>query len=66
MIVKVGNDEFCFNCMDWREYDEEGKCKVCGKIIKKNLKEKNKESYNDYETETPSYDIDEEIGESDY
>ena len=32
---KVGNDEFCPNCMDWREYDEAGKCKKCKKLIKK-------------------------------
>lgn len=51
MSIKVGSDEFCSNCMDWREYNEEGKCKICGKqIIKKFKKEKNK-SYAEYEIE---------------
>jgi len=35
MKVKVGNDEFCPHCMDWQEYDDEGKCKKCRKLIKK-------------------------------
>ena len=34
--VMVGEDEFCPTCMEWRAYDEiTGKCKVCGRIIKK-------------------------------
>lgn len=34
--VMVGEDEFCSTCMEWRPYDEvTGKCKVCGRIIKK-------------------------------
>ena len=33
--IAVGLDEFCSNCMEWREYDEEGRCIVCKKIIKK-------------------------------
>ena len=34
--VIVGEDEFCPTCMEWRAYDEvTGKCKVCGRIIKK-------------------------------
>ena len=34
--VIVGEDEFCPTCMEWRAYDEiSGKCKVCGRIIKK-------------------------------
>lgn len=66
MVVKVGNDEFCTKCMDWREYDEEGKCKVCGKVIRKDLKDKSKDGYSDYKTETPSYDAEEDIGESEF
>jgi len=32
----VGEDEFCPTCMEWRSFDElTGKCKVCGRIIKK-------------------------------
>ena len=34
--VMVGEDEFCPTCMEWRPYDETtGKCKVCGRLIKK-------------------------------
>jgi len=34
--VMVGEDEFCPTCMEWRAFDEiSGKCKVCGRIIKK-------------------------------
>jgi hypothetical protein len=34
--VTVGEDEFCPTCMEWRAYDEiTGKCKVCGRIIKR-------------------------------
>lgn len=33
--VTVGEDEFCPTCMEWREYDEEGKCKICRRVIKK-------------------------------
>jgi hypothetical protein len=34
--VMVGEDEFCPTCMEWRSYDEAtGKCKVCGRLIKK-------------------------------
>ena len=33
--IKVGSDEFCPTCMEWREYDEEGKCTVCGRPIRK-------------------------------
>jgi len=33
--VAVGTDDFCKRCMDWREFDENGKCKVCGCHIQK-------------------------------
>ena len=34
--VIVGEDEICHKCMEWRAFDEiSGKCKVCGRIIKK-------------------------------
>jgi hypothetical protein len=34
--MMVGEDEFCPTCMEWRSFDElTGKCKVCGRIIKK-------------------------------
>jgi len=33
--VVVGEDEFCPTCMEWRSYDEHGRCIVCRHIIKK-------------------------------
>lgn len=34
--VMVGEDEFCPTCMEWRAYDDvTGKCKICGRQIKK-------------------------------
>ena len=60
MKMKVGNDEFCIKCMKWQEYDDGGKCKICGSIIQK-LKKSNteRESYNDYYIESTSFDADE-------
>lgn len=66
MAVKVGSDEFCSKCMEWREYDSEGKCKVCGKVIKKMSKESHREGYNDYKTETPSFEPEDEVVDSEY
>ena len=40
-MVKVGCDEYCTDCCEWREYNEEGCCKICGKRIKKNPSLKN-------------------------
>ena len=59
--VAVGNDEFCFNCMDWREYDDEGKCKVCRKQIKKKQVQSQKINYDEYRIEGVADEIDEEI-----
>ena len=33
--LAVGADDFCPRCMDWREFDEGGHCKVCGCHIQK-------------------------------
>jgi len=33
-IYHVGEDEYCSNCKEWRTYDEQGKCKKCGKQIR--------------------------------
>ena len=33
--VVVGEDEFCPKCMEWRSYDENGRCVVCRCVIKK-------------------------------
>lgn len=64
--VSVGSDEFCFNCMDWREYDEEGKCKVCRKQIKKKQAPSQKINYDEYRIEGVADEIDEEISETDF
>ncbi|MEM0492585.1 MAG: hypothetical protein QXS02_01305 [Candidatus Thermoplasmatota archaeon] len=40
--ITVGIDEFCPNCMEWREFDEAGRCKVCGKCIRKSKDEPHK------------------------
>ncbi len=50
MPVMVGTDEFCSTCMEWREYDEEGRCKVCKKMIKKHSS-LNQEHGDDYKLE---------------
>jgi PHP family Zn ribbon phosphoesterase len=66
MAIKVGSDEFCSKCMEWREYDAQGKCKVCGKVIKKILKNQHKEGQDDYTTETPSFEPEDEVVDDDY
>jgi len=61
MAMKIGEDEFCSKCMEWREYDENGRCKVCGKIIvKQKIKEK-KDSYSEYEREELELDENDEL-----
>lgn len=64
MIKKIGNDEFCLHCMEWREYDEEGRCKVCKHVICK-VKKVEQDGYNKYHSESPSFETDEEEMESD-
>ncbi len=59
MKVTVGNDEFCPHCMEWREYDDTGRCKVCKKLIKKN-QQINK--YEEFKIEDSSFESDEDIG----
>lgn len=61
MTKKIGRDEFCLQCMEWREYDENGRCKVCKHIICKDNKKQKKEGYNEYKTEVESFEIDEEV-----
>jgi len=34
-MISVGKDEYCTRCNEWREYDENGKCLICGIVIKK-------------------------------
>ena len=56
MNIKIGEDEFCTKCMEWQEYTEDGKCKVCGKIIKKVRESKIRDSYDEYKTEDVEID----------
>jgi NADH:ubiquinone oxidoreductase subunit len=58
MKAKIGNDEFCLQCMEWREYDEEGRCKVCKHIIYRNSKKSENNGYSEFKTESPSYEFD--------
>jgi hypothetical protein len=60
MPIKIGKDDFCSNCMEWRDYDEEGRCKVCGKIIKKIISEDDKNAYERYKSEPPNIENDDE------
>ena len=62
--VTVGIDEFCNICMEWREYDEDGKCKTCGKLIQRKIQE-SKKRYNEYEIED-SYNNNDHDGENEY
>lgn len=57
--VAVGKDEFCLTCMEWREYDMNGRCKVCKSIIKQ------KEHQQTTRIDLENYSIEEFSGESD-
>ena len=64
MKTKIGSDEFCLHCMEWREFDEEGRCKKCKHIIHRESKKSEREGYNDYKIESPSFEIEEDISDS--
>ena len=67
MKQKIGNDEFCLHCMEWREYDENGRCKVCKHIINRKNKKTEDEGYNKHKAESPSFeDLDDNFENSDY
>jgi hypothetical protein len=57
IMVEVGKDEFCTDCMEWRKYDHKGKCIVCDKIILTQPKKDKTGSYTEYERE--EYELDE-------
>ena len=57
--MKVGNDEFCIKCMDWLEYDDEGRCKKCRSIIQKSQKKDKKDEYSSYDRYSEPFDLDE-------
>jgi len=62
MKVKTGKDEFCMHCMEWREYDNRGRCMVCHNLLvkKENLKS---QGYNEYKTESSSYEYNDDTEE---
>jgi hypothetical protein len=64
MPVKIGKDEFCVYCMEWREYDEEGRCKVCKHLIYRGNKKSEKEGYNELKSKSTSIDDIEESNEN--
>lgn len=64
--MKIGKDEFCLNCMEWREYDSEGRCKVCKHIICRGIKKKQKVGYSEYKSEDISSEIDEDTEDEGY
>jgi len=67
MKMKIGADEFCLHCMEWREYDEEGRCKKCKHIIHRKNKKSEKEGYNALKSESPSFEeLDEDIRDDEY
>ena len=61
MKVKIGSDDFCLHCMEWREYDNEGRCKVCKHKIHSETKKQEKEGYSEYNRESSSYEFDDDI-----
>ncbi len=64
MKIKPGMDDFCLNCMEWREYDSNGRCKVCKHIIHK-LKSNDQMGYNEYNKDLIKYDLEDSEFEND-
>jgi hypothetical protein len=56
MKLKIGSDEFCLHCMEWQEYDEEGRCKICKHIIHRENKKSKKEGYNNLKKDSLSFE----------
>lgn len=52
MKIKTGSDEFCIHCMEWQEYDNEGRCKICRHIIHRERVNAKKEGYNEMKSES--------------
>ena len=61
MKLKVGKDEYCSNCMEWREYNKDGRCIVCKKIIKKKVLNSQIKSYDEYKQDDFERDTDTEF-----
>ena len=67
MKLKIGSDEFCLHCMEWRGYDEEGRCKICKQVIHRENIKSEKEGYNNLKKESPSFEeLDQDIEGYDY
>ena len=64
-MMKVDNDEYCLNCEEWREYDKDGRCILCGSIIKKNQMKSKSRNFDEYELSDFNggnfYDFDETV-----
>ena len=58
MSVTVGEDEFCLTCMEWRKCNEEGKCTVCGRQIKKMNRESDSQSYGEFQRDEFTHEVD--------
>ena len=61
MKKRVGKDEFCLTCMEWRECDENGRCIICGSIVKKKLPQSYIKSYDEYRQDNFDRDVDNEF-----
>jgi len=48
--------------MEWREFDEKGKCKVCKQRIIRKLKKQDEHGYNEYKSESLTFEVDQESG----
>lgn len=62
MKIKAGKDEFCMHCMEWREYDSKGRCKVCHKQIIK-TGNSDTQGYSDLKKESSAYEYDQDTEE---
>jgi len=58
MAKEIGKDEFCLHCMEWRKYDQDGRCVVCKHIIFKKDKKHEKVGYNEYKVESSEFEHD--------
>ena len=52
--MKIACDDFYLHCMERREYDEEGRCKICHHIIHRQKEKSDKEGYNELKSESNS------------
>ena len=60
MAVTVGDDEFCLTCMEWRKCNDQGKCIVCGKQLKKQKGDSRSSSYGEFQRDEFTHEPDHE------